>query len=358
MIIEKEFSEIAEKWTEPEYRARPELSYSTLARFEREGYDNLDHLFDQISTPALTQGSMLDTLITGSKEEFDTLFYVADFPSIGEKELQIVNSLFNQYNAYCAGFSVIPYDNVLAAANYFEFQKNWKDETRVKVLKERCGEYYNLKYLAGSRTIISKSVYEKVLAMVRALRESPATSGYFADNDSLSPVRRYYQLKFKAELEGVGYRCMADEIIVLYDEKKVIPIDLKSSGHPEWHFEDSFVKWSYFIQSRLYWRLIRHNMDKDSFFKDFTLEDYRFIVVNKDTLTPLVWEFPLTKSYGTLVDEKGNEYRDPFEIGKELRGYLDLRPLVPNGIDRDGVNLIKCLKEKGVEDCKRSLSSL
>jgi hypothetical protein len=85
---------------------------------------------------------------------------------------------------------------------------------------------------------------------------------------------------------------------------------------------------------------------KDSYFKDFTLMPYRFIVVNKHTLTPLVWEFPLTKTVGTLVDEEGNEYRDPFEIGKELQGYLNLRPQVPNGITMEGVNTINCLKQK------------
>ena len=87
-------------------------------------------------------------------------------------------------------------------------------------------------------------------------------------------------------------------------------------------------------------------MDKDDYFKSFELADYRFIVVNKNTLTPLVWMFPLTKSVGTLVDEKGNEYRDPFEIGKELQGYLNLRPPVPNGINKDGINIIKCLTKK------------
>lgn len=98
------------------------------------------------------------------------------------------------------------------------------------------------------------------------------------------------------------------------------------------------------LQARLYWRNIRANMDADPYFKDFVLDDYRFIVVNKVTLTPLVWKFPLTKTMGTLVDDKGNLYRDPFEIGKELKGYLDLRPQVPNGINKDGINIIKCLK--------------
>lgn len=358
MVIEKELSQIA--WDVPEsvYRADPALSYSTLARFEREGYDNLDKLFEQISTPSLTEGSMVDCLITGSQDEFDQQFYVADFPAIGDKELQIVSALFNQYNTYCAGFSVIPYDNILAAANYYEFQKNWKDETRVRVLKERCGEYYNLKYLAGQRTIVNTETYTKILEMVKALKESTATSGYFAENDEMSPVRRYYQLKFKAKFDNVIYRCMADLIIVDYEDKIVIPCDLKTSGHKEWNFEGSFEQWQYMIQARLYWRIIRANMDADPYFKDFTLDDYRFIVVNKQSLTPLVWKFPLTKTMGTLIDKNGKEFRDPFDIGKELRGYLDCKPPVPNGIDKDGINIISCLKEKKVEDYTKILSLL
>lgn len=99
-------------------------------------------------------------------------------------------------------------------------------------------------------------------------------------------------------------------------------------------------------------------MDADPYFKDFKLADYKFIVANKFTLTPLIWEFPLTQSYGTLIDDKGNEYRDPFVIGEELQGYLNLRPLVPNGIDKDSVNIISCLKEKKIEDYTKILSLL
>ena len=151
--------------------------------------------------------------------------------------------------------------------------------------------------------------------------------------------------------DNVGYRGMLDEVIVDYEDKKVIPVDLKTSGKTEWNFEKSFEQFYYMHQARLYWRLLRANMNNDPYFKDFTLEDYRFIVINRKTLTPLVWKFPLTKAFGTLVDDKGNEYRDPFEIGKELQEYLNLRPQVPNGIDINGVNTIKCLKLKEKNAC-------
>jgi hypothetical protein len=345
MEIQKTLDQIA--WNVPEsvYREDPALSYSTLAKFEREGYDKLDSLFDHISTPSLTEGSMVDCLITGSVEEFEEQYCVADFPSIGDKEKLVSDYIFNNYHTLYHTFEDIPATYILEAANTYEFQRNWKDDTRVRELTKRCSPYYNVKVQAGDKTVVSIDTMYKVQAMVKALRESPVTCGYFAEDDEMSPVRRYYQLKFKAKIDGVDYRCMMDEVIVNYEKKVIVPIDLKTSGKKEWHFEDSFMQWMYPIQARLYAAILKANLEKDLYFKDFTVKNYRFIVVNKESLTPLVWEFPLTFSVGDLVDKKENVFRNPFTIGKELRNYLDCKPAVPNGINQFGVNMITCLKK-------------
>lgn len=344
--INKQLSDISWQVSEKQYRADPALSYSTIAKYDREGFNNLDKLFEHISTPSLTLGSCVDTLITGSQEEFDNLFYVADIPSIGDKEKQVADILYSRYHDVYSSLPEIPTDDVLAVADEVSFYKNWRGDTRARVLKDRCSIYYSLKATAESKQIIDMSTYYKVQQMVRALKESPATHAYFADDDPMSPIRRYYQLKFKAKLKGVNYRSMADLILVNYETKTIIPCDLKTSSHKEWDFQESFCQWNYMIQARLYWIVIKANLMADDYFKDFTLENYRFIVVNKDSLKPLVWEFPFTKIGGTLVDNNGKEYRDPLEIGAELRSYLDLKPAVPNGINLDGINTIDCLKVK------------
>ena len=81
-------------------------------------------------------------------------------------------------------------------------------------------------------------------------------------------------------------------------------------------------------------------MDKDEYFKDFKLLDYDFIVVNKRTLTPLVWNCSFTQAQGTLRFGNNSqiEMRSPFEIGKELNSYLTSRPKVPMGINETGSN--------------------
>lgn len=346
MDIQKELSDISLPITEPEYRARPELSYSTLSTYEKTGYNGLDHLFDKKESPSLTFGSVVDTLLTGSEEEFNNLFLIVD-GTITDGGKDVCAKLASMHLPYST-FAEIPQDIVSDAAKEAGFWKadKWNARRYSEVLKTGNVEGYYRAMINAEKTVITSEDYQNAIKCKDALKESPATSPYFADDDIFSPIRRYYQLKFAATFDGVGYRNMADVIVVNYDKKKVFPIDLKTSSHYEWDFEESFTQWNYMIQARLYWRIIRANMDMDPYFKDFTLEKYRFIVVNKFTLTPLVWEFPLTTSIGTLVDDKGNEYRDPFVIGKELRAYLDCKPPVPNGINKDGLNTIKCLKKK------------
>lgn len=94
------------------------------------------------------------------------------------------------------------------------------------------------------------------------------------------------------------------------------------------------------IQARLYWRIIRDNMNRDPEFKDYELADYQFIVVNKETLVPLVWKFEDTTKFGELTygTNKQIVLRDPYDIAKELKHYLDFTPVVPDGITMTGTN--------------------
>lgn len=354
MTIQKELSDIA--WNVPEkvYRDDPSLSQSTLGTYERVGFNGLDHLFDKKETPSLTFGSCVDSIITGGKEEFNSRFSVLDV-KITDGGMDTVKQLLSLNLPYDK-FQDIPEAIVSQAAKDVGFWKADRYDKRryAEVLNTgNIAEYYE-KCKSSDKTIITTETFQEVMACVKALRDSAATSWLFAEDDIFSPIRRYYQLKFKLTNNGVSYRGMMDLLIVDYEKKIVYPYDLKTSSGCEWDFEEHFIQWGYNWQARLYWRLLRANMNADPYFKDFELKNFKFIVVNKKTLTPLVWEFPLTKEFGTLVDKEGNEYRDPFTIGEELQRYLALRPTVPVGIEKDGVNIINCLKKKREDDNKEA----
>ena len=341
----KKLSDIAWNVTEEEYRADPALSYSTLSRFDREGFANIDKLFDKQDTPSLLLGSIVDTIITDGEDEFNNRFIVAEYPSIPDSIIQIIKELFNTYKDTCSNINLISNDAIINIAAQYNYQNNWKPETRAKVIKEKGFKYYNLLFISQDKTLVSQDMYNDALRMVDALRTSEATKWYFADNNPFEPeIERYYQLKFKATLHNVDYRIMADLIICNHKNKELILCDLKTSGHEEYSFASSFLTWNYSYQARLYARVIAENIKNDPYFKDFKLSNYRFIVVNKTTLNPLVWEFPYTFTTGDIRLETKNGYikilKDPEYIGKELSYYLSTGQKVPIGINEVGTNNI------------------
>lgn len=336
-MTRKSLYDISWQVSEEEYRADSALSYSTLARYEREGFNNLDKLFDRIESPSLLFGSIVDTLLTGTQEEFNSQFMVAELSTpISDTLVTIIKRIFNTFKEEYSALKDIPDDDLLLAIEDIQWNSHWLPKTRAKKIKDDGAGYYGLLYLAEGKTIVSTSTYIEALNTIDKLVSADSTKFYFESNNVFdNTIERFYQLKFKATFNDVEYRCMADELIVNHDLKIVIPVDLKTSSKCEWDFYKSFLDWHYFTQARLYWRIIRDNMDKDPYFKDFTLVDYKFIVANKRTLTPLVWNFESTKTYGELKLGKDGKIiiRDPFTIGEELSEYLKNRPLVPNGID-------------------------
>lgn len=342
-IMKPNLYDISWKVDEPIYRGDPALSYSTLARFEREGFSKLDSLFTKVETSSLTFGSAVDALVTGGQQEFDNHFIVAEFPPIKEGVAKMAKELFTRYSSVHRTIEDIPDNLIIEVSEELGFQLNWKPETRARVIKEQASEYYTIMYAALGKTILDTETYNKVDAAVRALKDSEATRFYFAPNNPFDDtIQRFYQLKFKATFEGIDYRIMSDLVIVDHSKKTIQPIDLKTSGHPEWEFYKSFIQWSYSIQARLYWRVIQANIEKYDAFKGYKLLPYLFIVVNKNTLTPLVWGYGDTCRYGTLYYGKNKEIicRDPFDIGKVLHQYLEEHPDVPLGINKNDINSI------------------
>lgn len=339
----KSLKDISWKVTEPEYRADPALSYSILAKYEREGFNNLSKLFDKVESPSLTFGSVVDTLMTGSDEEFNSLFFVAKMDNtLSDTLISITKGLFKEYGKGINSITDIPDKWIENYIEDIQWNNHWLPKTRVKKIKEDCDAYYKLLYLADNKTIISTYVYNDALNVVDKLRSAEPTKFFFEPNNMFDTnIERFYQLKFRASFNNVAYRCMSDLLLVIHDKKIIVPVDLKTSSKPEWDFYKSFMDWRYDIQARLYWNIIRTNLDRDDYFKDFELINYRFIVANKKTLTPLVWEFSSTKSMEDITTKNGTVLRHPFKIGEELTHYLVSKSPVPDGIEWIGPNIIE-----------------
>lgn len=337
--MRKNLRDISWQVDEDTYRKDNALSYSILSRFEREGFNGLEKLFDRVESPSLTFGSAVDSIITGGYEEFNSKFLVAEYPTLPDTVIQIIKAVFSFCKDSYTDIRDIPQDMLLDSFKDISWNNHWKPSTRANKIKEDGEAYYRLLYMSEKKTIINSYTYNDICRVVSSLKESPSTRYYFEEDSPYDDnVERLYQLKFKTELDNIPYRCMADLLIVIHDRKIVIPVDLKTSSKPEWDFYKSFVDWNYSIQARLYWRIIRKIMNKDSYFKEFTLTNYRFIAANKKTLTPLVWEYFDANKYGTLTYSEGIKCKDPQDLGQELYTYLNDKYRVPIGITLTGRN--------------------
>ena len=156
MEIKKSLKDISWDVDETTYREDPAYSYSTLARFEREGFENLNKLYDKVESPSLTFGSMVDTIITDGMDEFNRKFFIAQFPKIDNSIKNNVVLAFERYSDTYSSILEIPDSLILDVANANAYQPNYKADTRVRKIKEGGEQYYSLMFLAKDKQIVTQ----------------------------------------------------------------------------------------------------------------------------------------------------------------------------------------------------------
>ena len=292
--MRKSLADISWQVDEATYRADNALSYSKLSQFFKNGPKALISN-EKIDTPALRSGSLVDCLLT-APEEFDDRFYVADIDKFGDK-MRLIVEILNQMCPDAETIEDCIDQYMIETLNTVGYQSGWKDDTRIKKVKELGAEYYTvLKYSTG-KIVISPQEFSEAQQCVQTLKTHPFTYQIFECNKD---EEIFYQLKFKTEILGVNCRCMFDIIKVNHNNKTVEPLDLKTSGHPEEDFEKSFISWNYWCQSGLYSDMLRKIMMSDKTFVGYDLLPFKFVVINKNNLTPLIWS---VGDYGVLQSE-------------------------------------------------------
>ena len=294
MSERKSLKDLALNITEEEYRSDSALSYSKLSSFFKQGPKALISN-EKIDTLALRFGSAVDCIMT-SPEEFDDIFYVADIDKFSDTIRKIIESV---YDNLPNGHNEIELEdgNLIDYINQAEYQTNWKDETRIKKVIEQGKDYFTvLKYSTG-KIVISPQEFSEAQQAVQTLRTHPFTYQIFECNED---EEIFYQLKFKTEILGINCRCMFDIIKVNHKNKTIEPFDLKTTGAGEEDFEQSFIKWNYWCQSGLYSDMLRKIMMSDKTFVGYDLLPFKFVVINKNNLTPLIWS---VGDYGVLQSE-------------------------------------------------------
>lgn len=343
----KSLKDISWQVDEPTYREDPAYSYSTISKFQKEGFEHLDTLFDRVDTPSLLFGSMVDTLVTDSEEEYNNKYFAAVFPEVNNDFKPLVQTIKEEKGDVITSLYQLSNETIVEYLDRFGiYQNNWKIQTKADKVREACEAYYKLLFLSEGKTLVTSEMNDDAHACFKALKESEATKWYFQSDNPFDGIERLYQLKWKGEYEGISLRCMMDLAIIDHKNKIIIPCDLKTSSHLEYDFYKSYVQWNYQIQNNLYSYLLKQNIEKDEYFKDFKILPYRFIVVNRKELNPKVWEVNGPMQWSEVDFTIGEiEFRNWRNIVKELHYYMTHSQKSPIGIKENEPNsLVEWIK--------------
>lgn len=328
--------------SEEEYRDIPALDYSLISRYTNTGFNGLDTLFDKIESPSLTFGSLVDCLLTAPNEVNDK-FFVSELSEPSEKVKKAVEYLYN--NTDKEWLKEIDVDTILNALDMVEYQGNWKDYKRVETFINKGQNWFRFLVVSSGKKVITKEVYDKALKVVNTFKSSKATKFYFEPNVEFADIQRFYQLKFKTKLKnGIDYKGMMDLVVVDYYKKEITICDIKTTSGKEWDFVNSFIKYNYYQQCSLYFRILSNVIKNDELFKDFKIVGFKFIVANIDNPQPLVWDCDFYKAAsGNLMFGKNEQIilKDPEVMGAELKHYLEDKPKTPDNINLEGENSIR-----------------
>ena len=298
--MRKSLKELSWDVSEEVYRADSALSYSKLSQFHKNGPKALISN-EKIDTPALRFGSLVDCILT-APEEFDDRFYVADIDRFSDTIRKIVEDLFNPE---IESIGLIDDDTILMILDDYQYQTNWKSQTRIDKVISLGEDYYTVLKYSTRKIVITQQELEEAQQCVQTLRTHPFTYKIFECNRHQEIL---YQLKFKTEIDNIPFRFMMDICKVDYEQKTILPIDLKTSGKSEEDFEKSFLDWCYWIQGGAYRTGLYKITIEDNFFSDFMILPFQFCVINRNSLNPLIWEMDDKKTLKFTKEKYGTTW--------------------------------------------------
>jgi hypothetical protein len=317
---------------------------------------DLDKLLEEKSSSGFRGGKLVDTMLLSHPEDFDRIYYVSNTEKLPSEAMQImiqklVKILFDDYleqiNVVSTslseptteghqdelfpeleGSNFINYAKdmtlfshyILAICQESEWNSRWGNDAKINAfLKEE--EYYKDIVASQGKIVISKTEHEDALRFCKSLREHPRTARFFDKEifNFANELEVYYQLPVYFNYRGKNCKALLDIVIVEYENfeetrvlKRIIPVDLKSTGLNTYYFPQQLANYRYDIQAAWYTLALAKYFQLP---EDTTLIEPFMFVVNSFSNPSKPATFVLNRN--TLRAGK-----EGFSIGsKEYKGY-------------------------------------
>lgn len=316
---------------EIKYRESNALNYSRLKKLKYNSNPQNFLIDTPIESKGITIGSLVDCLLT-SKDEFTKDYYVTELeilPSDGIKK--IVDELYEQIKDRKEIDVILPineYANIFKEFDSFKnYQRNYKEETKIKKVVEEGSKYFNDLILCGDRTVVTKDNYNLAIAVADSLKSGNQTSWAFQID--FPDVEMYYQYPIYFTYEGVECKALID-IFAIDRVKKVLNIiDIKTTSGETLDFHFNVRNFDYDWQMGFYF-LAATSMTNNPKHEFYGYKIECFFVVESTTNIGNPITFECTKEFinfalnGRPTVELKDENKNYSIIYNKVEGVFDL----------------------------------
>jgi len=300
------------------------MSVSSLNLFAQSPALYREHILNpqQVETSYFSKGSAVDCLIT-EPDKFDQQFAIikTDKPS----------GMMGDLCKYMYDYMQVNTDNLPEETLFkLAYQKagfKLKEETVLKQYQApKVQQYMNFLKESKGKTVISQADHEQVLNVVSKLQNTEETKFYMKDCVHNPLIDVYDQLYIEFEYADVLCKGTLDRVIVDHANKRIIPLDLKTTGKSVLEFRNSFIKYGYFRQAAFYTEALRQwskrtpsseNGPKNDI-SSYQFESFKFVVAEMDCVhDPVV--------YGCSIrDINIATHGGQLKSGEYVKGFAEL----------------------------------
>lgn len=279
-----------------EYRGYSAIHYSLLSKLSYSPSSVLSEEKD--FSDGILFGDILDILLTQGEEEFEKKYILNSI----KRPTGQLGDFIDEY--FKLGSFEIAYQNVGI--------KRDSIQKMIERFEEDGKEYYDLllEIKNTGKTLISYDFYMKVKATAENLKNHTFTKKYFDKN---SKYKILFQVPLLFKVDDIECKCLLDLLIIDDENKKIYPLDLKSTGDYVNNFKSNFIKWNYYLQASFYTEGVIQN------YPDYSVDNFKFIVISSLEINkPLIYK---CSDNDLLCGKKGGKLL-PFN--KKIKGYEEL----------------------------------
>lgn len=237
-------------------------------------------------------GSALDHMLTEDVEFEDVFYVMEDIDKPSDTVCGIINVVFNEYYdpRMLQKQSLSDFKGaIIESAARCSYQSNWKADTIFDKIVEGGSAYFEQLKESVGKTIITREEYSRVVIAASSLKSDPYTSFYLKKTKDIEIIKKPI---FQFTFQGINFKGEGDLITIDHKNKKIYPLDIKSTGTDVLTFpSQSFFKLRYDIQAAFYSKGINEYPPvKELIEKGYTVEYFKFLVVNSNNIgLPMVY---------------------------------------------------------------------